>query len=471
MKRIAVIGGGISGLAAAYELEKQRNTGAELEFVVFEAGARLGGVIRTERVDDLVIEAGPDSFLTEKSWAADLCRELGLGDQLISSNDSARRTYILVKGRLVPLPDGLMFMVPTSIWPIFLSRLFSWPTKLRMIREWSYRASSDAAESTVADFVERHYGRQMVERLADPLLAGVYGGSADELSVTSVLPRFAEIEAKQGSLSKAMASARKSQPAAQLPIFTSLKNGMQQMTDALAARIPKPTCQLNTSVELVRPESGKWLVVVQERTQEFDAVILAVPAYAAAKLLQSSVPQLSSELDQVRYSSSVTVAMSYDEKVRASLPAGFGFLVPRSERKRVLACTFVHQKFADRAPESRALIRCFLGGSRDEEVLRLSDQQIERIVYRELQEILGIRAKPLFVRIYRWPKTMAQYVVGHKARVETIRQLTSGMRGLALAGNAFSGIGIPDCITSGREAAAKILRDLAIAEPATQSIG
>lgn len=471
MKRIAVIGGGISGLAAAYELEKQRNTGAELEFVVFEAGARLGGVIRTERVDDLVIEAGPDSFLTEKSWAADLCRELGLGDQLISSNDSARRTYILVKGRLVPLPDGLMFMVPTSIWPIFLSRLFSWPTKLRMIREWSYRASSDAAESTVADFVERHYGRQMVERLADPLLAGVYGGSADELSVTSVLPRFAEIEAKQGSLSKAMASARKSQPAAQLPIFTSLKNGMQQMTDALAARIPKPTCQLNTSVELVRPESGKWLVVVQERTQEFDAVILAVPAYAAAKLLQSSVPQLSSELDQVRYSSSVTVAMSYDEKVRASLPAGFGFLVPRSERKRVLACTFVHQKFADLAPESRALIRCFLGGSRDEEVLRLSDQQIERIVYRELQEILGIRAKPLFVRIYRWPKTMAQYVVGHKARVEAIRQLMSGMRGLALAGNAFSGIGIPDCITSGREAAAKILRDLAIAEPATQSIG
>ncbi len=471
MKRIAVIGGGISGLAAAYELEKQRNTGAELEFVVFEAGARLGGVIRTERVDDFVIEAGPDSFLTEKSWAADLCRELGLGDQLISSNDSARRTYILVKGRLVPLPDGLMFMVPTRIWSTFFSRLFSWPTKLRMIREWSYRASSDAAESTVADFVERHYGRQMVERIADPLLAGVYGGSADELSVTSVLPRFAEIEAKQGSLSKAMASARKSQPAAQLPIFTSLKNGMQQMTDALAARIPKPTCQLNTSVELVRPESGKWLVVVQERTQEFDAVILAVPAYAAAKLLQSSVPQLSSELDQVRYSSSVTVAMSYDEKVRASLPAGFGFLVPRSERKRVLACTFVHQKFADRAPESRALIRCFLGGSRDEEVLRLSDQQIERIVYRELQEILGIRAKPLFVRIYRWPKTMAQYVVGHKARVETIRQLTSGMRGTALAGNAFSGIGIPDCITSGREAAAKILRDLAIAEPATQSIG
>src|SRR5581483_6786127 len=462
---------GISGLAAAYEPEKQRNTDAELEFVVFEADARLGGVTRTERLADLVIEAGPDCFLTENSWATDLCRELGLGDQLISSNDSARRTYILGKGRLVPLPDGLMFMVPTSIWPIFLSRLFSWPTKLRMIREWSYRASSDAAESTVADFVERHYGRQMVERLADPLLAGVYGGSADELSVTSVLPRFAEIEAKQGSLSKAMASARKSQPAAQLPIFTSLKNGMQQMTDALAARIPKPICQLNTSVELVRPESGKWLVVVQERTQEFDAVILAVPAYAAAKLLQSSVPQLSSELDQVRYSSSVTVAMSYDEKVRASLPAGFGFLVPRSERKRVLACTFVHQKFADRAPESRALIRCFLGGSRDEEVLRLSDQQIERIVYRELQEILGIRAKPLFVRIYRWPKTMAQYVVGHKARVETIRQLTSGMRGLALAGNAFSGIGSPDCITSGREAAAKILRDLAIAEPATQSIG
>src|SRR5438270_12774587 len=190
MKRIAVIGGGISGLAAAYTLEKRRRNGAQLDYLVFESGPRFGGVIRTECVQDFIIEAGPDSFLSEKPWAAELCRELGLADQLIGSNDSERRTYILVKGRLVPLPDGLMFMVPTNLAAAFLSRLFSWPTKLRMLREWFYSPSPDAPESTVAQFIERHYGREMVDRVADPLLAGIYGGTADELSVTSALPRF-----------------------------------------------------------------------------------------------------------------------------------------------------------------------------------------------------------------------------------------------------------------------------------------
>jgi protoporphyrinogen/coproporphyrinogen III oxidase len=468
MKRIAIIGGGISGLAAAYRLEKQKSKGAEIDYVVFESGPRFGGVIRTERINGCIIEAGPDSFLTEKPWAADLCRDLGLADGLIGSNDAGRATYILVKGKLVPLPDGLMFMVPTKVWPTFFSKLFSWRTKLQMLREWFYRPLPDAPESTVAEFVERHYGREMVERLADPLLAGVYGGSADELSVTSVLARFAAIEAKQGSLGRAIVSAQRSQPGTRTPIFTSLKNGMQQMTDALLARVPESARRLNVPVRTVTPESGKWLVVNGERTQEFDAVILAVPAYVAAELLREKIPQLSSELDQIRYSCSVTVAFAYDETQRVPMPAGFGFLVPRSERKRILACTFVHQKFAHRAPENRALIRCFLGGSRDEEILSLSDQQIERIVYRELQEILGITSQPLFTRVSRWHKSMAQYGLGHNARVERIRQLASGMRGLALAGNAYSGIGVPDCVCSGFEGAAKVLAELAILHPETQ---
>jgi protoporphyrinogen/coproporphyrinogen III oxidase len=469
MKRIAIIGGGISGLAAAYRLEKQKSKGAEIEYVVFESGDRFGGVVRTERINGCLVEAGPDSFLTEKPWAADLCRDLELGDSLIGSNDAGRATYILVNGRLVPLPDGLMFMVPTKIWSTFFSTLFSWRTKLRMLREWFYRPSPDVPESTVAEFVERHYGREMVERLADPLLAGVYGSSADELSVMSVLPRFAAIEAQQGSLGRAIISAQTSRPGTRIPIFTSLKNGMQQMTDALLARVPESARRLNVPVRTVMPESGKWLVVSGERTQEFDAVILAGPAYVAAELLREKIPQLSSELDQIRYSSSITVAFAYDETSRISLPAGFGFLVPRSEGKRILACTFVHQKFAHRAPENRALIRGFLGGSRDEEVLSLSDQQIERIVYRELQEILGITAQPLFTKVSRWYKSMAQYGLGHNARVERIRQLTSGMRGLALAGNAYRGIGVPDCARSGSEAAAKVLDELAILRSETQS--
>jgi oxygen-dependent protoporphyrinogen oxidase len=302
----------------------------------------------------------------------------------------------------------------------------------------------------------------MVERIADPLLAGVYGGSADELSVNAVLPRFAEIEARQGSLGRAMLASRKLQPTKR-PIFTSLKNGVQSLADALLAHIPETSRRANSHVESLKPESGKWLIVSGERTTEFDALVVAAPAHSAATLLNESIPQLASELGQINYSSSITAALAYNEAAGVSLPPGFGFLVPRSERKRVLACTFVHQKFLHRAPHGSALVRCFLGGSQDQEIANLSDQQIERILYRELQEILGVTNQPLFAKVYRWPKAMAQYTVGHKSRVERIRQITSTLSGLALAGNAYNGIGIPDCLRSGAEAAAKISADLAIA--------
>src|SRR4051812_16261464 len=476
MKRIAIIGGGVAGLSAAYALEKQKKKGAELNYILFEAGSRLGGGIATGRVGDFVIEAGPDSFLTEKPWAADLCRELGLGDELIASNDAERRTYILLNGRLVPLPDGLMFMVPTNFRAAFFSSLFSWPTKLRFLREWFYRPTPDIPESTAAEFVERHYGREMVERVADPLLSGVYGGSADELSATSVLARFAEIEAKQGSLGRAILAARKlqslpagpssaGQPKVAVPrrsLFTSVKNGMQAIIDALATQIPESQQRLNTQVEAVNPEFGKWLVASSGRTEEFDGVIIAVPAHGAGELLRSQIPQISLELEQIRYSSSLTVALAYDDKTRMSLPPGFGFLVPRTEGKRILACTFVHNKFPNRAPDDRALIRCFLGGSRDEEILQLSDVEITSIVRSELQEIPGITVQPDFVKIFRWPHAMAQYTVGHKTRVERIRKIISSASGLAMAGNAYDGIGVPDCIRSGSGAAAKVLADLGV---------
>ncbi|MGH9516711.1 MAG: protoporphyrinogen oxidase [Terriglobales bacterium] len=487
MKRIAIIGGGVSGLSAAYALEKQKRKSTELSYVLFEAGPQLGGVIATARIGDFVIEAGPDSFLTEKPWARDLCRELGLGDQLIASNDAERRTYILLSGRLVPLPDGLMFMVPTNFPAAFFSSLFSWPTKLRFLREWFYRPTPDVPESTAAEFIERHYGREMVERVADPLLSGVYGGSADELSASSVLGRFVEIEARQGSLGRAMVAARKlknlpaeqsstGQPGAAVPtkpgtarsLFTSLKNGMQSMTDTLAAQIPESERRLNTKIEAVKPEFGKWLVTSSGRTEEFDGVIIAAPAYVASELLRSQVPQISAELEQIRYSSSITVALAYHDKTRESLPPGFGFLVPRIEGNRILACTFVHSKFVNRAPEEHALMRCFLGGSRDEEILRLPDAEITSTVRRELQEILGITADPDFVRVFRRPHAMAQYTVGHKARIDRIRQIVSSAPGLALAGNAYGGIGIPDCIRSGSEAATKLLADLGFSTPPRQ---
>jgi oxygen-dependent protoporphyrinogen oxidase len=467
MRRIAIIGGGISGLSAAFYLEQQRRKGAPLEYVLFEGSSRLGGSLQTEHADGCLIEAGPDSFLTEKPWAADLCRELGIADQLIGSNDADRKTYILVKGRLVPIPDGLMFMVPTKILPVVCSPLFSVGAKVRMAQEWLHPPRPATGDETVAALVERHYGPEMVDRLADPLLSGVYGGEASGLSVRAVLPRFAEMEAKHGSLGRGMLAARKrmaSSKAPPRPLFTSLKDGMQQLVDAILAWLPREALHKEAAVRELRlqmpragapaPQDGLWSVTADTSgTEEFNSVILATPAPVAGALLAPVQPQLAAELIGIAYSSSVTVTLGYDRR-GLRLPPGFGFLVPRSESKRMLACTFVHNKFPHRAPQGRALIRCFLGGSRDEEVLSWPDQQIELAVRQELRDILWLTAKPLFCRIYKWQGAMAQYDVGHLERLGRIESLRQQLPGLALAGNGYRGIGVPDCIRSGKEAAA-----------------
>jgi protoporphyrinogen/coproporphyrinogen III oxidase len=457
MKRIAIIGGGISGLSAAFALERARLSGAPLEYVVFESSMRLGGVLVTEQVDGCLIEAGPDSFLTEKPWATDLCREIGLADQLIGSNDADRKTYIMVKGRLVVMPDGLMFMVPTRILPTVFSPLFSARTKLRMAGEWFHPPHKANGDETVAALVERHYGVEMVDRLADPLLSGVYGGEAGQLSVRAVLPRFVEMETQHGSLGRAMLASRRKlaqiTKGATRPLFTSLKNGMQQMVDALVSRLPGSSLLTGTAVKSLQAQDGGWTISAGYQSDHFDALILAVPAPTAARILDSANVALAGELREIRYSSSLTVTLGYDQDVRAVLPPGFGFLVPRSEGKRMLACTCVHNKFPHRAPEDRALIRCFLGGSRDEQVLEASDDEILGIVRRELREIVALNAEPLFARVYRWKGSMAQYLVGHLERLDRIERLRTRMPGLFLAGNAYRGIGVPDCVRSGADAA------------------
>ncbi len=459
-RRIAVVGGGTAGLSAAYSLQKKKSSGTSLEFVVYEAGQHLGGVIRTERIDDCVIEAGPDSFLTEKPWAADLCRELGLSDQLISSNDAERKTYMLIHKRLVPIPDGLMFMVPTKLLPTFVSPMFSFGTKVRIVREWLSPPKPKTREMTVAEFVERHYGREMVDRVAEPLLGGVYGGSADQLSVDAVLPRFVQMETKYGSLGRAMVAARhNSSSASPRPLFTSLKSGMQQMIDSLVSRVPKEVFRAGARVDAAKPESGKWLVITNGCTEEYDAVVIAAPAHAAAELL-SAQPELAAELNAIPYTSSMTVVLGYDHRVRSALPAGFGFLVPRTEARKILAATFVHNKFPHRSPENRALIRCFIGGNVAEEMFADGESEIASAVEAELTSILGLSAKPLFARVYKSRKAMAQYTVGHSARVARIKSLLADWPGLALAGNAYSGIGVPDCVRTGSEAAGQVLAAL-----------
>jgi oxygen-dependent protoporphyrinogen oxidase len=496
-RRIAVLGGGIAGLAAAYTLARARQAGAAVEELLIEARDRLGGVIRTEHLEGFVIEAGPDSFLAEKPEAAALARELGLGDSLIGSNDRQRRTYILHRGRLVPLPDGLMFLVPTRLWPIVTTPLLPLSSKLAMAAELLASPPSgnlnQGADESVASFVRRHFGDAMLENVADPLLAGVYGGDSGALSVRSVLPRFWEMERKHGSVTRATLRAMRQRrkataepngtvqpdsagtgaaPRSALPIFMTLKDGLEQLPGKLAQHLDNTRVHLGqrvAGIELAHDGPGGTADSCTRRYRIFcdggvafdaDAIIFAMPTHECSRLLSSLYPTLGGLLDEIPYSSSMTVSLAYADGTREHLPPGFGYLVPRKENRRMLACTFVHRKFNHRAPEGKALLRCFLGGSRDPEVLNLPDEEVVSLVRQELKGILNFSFQPLFCRIHRWPASMAQYPVGHAERISRIQSQLEDLPGIYLAGNAYSGIGISDCIRTGRAAAQRALRGI-----------
>ena len=330
-----------------------------------------------------------------------------------------------------------------------------------MMQEFFHPPRAVDQDESVAAFVERHYGREMVDRLADPLLSGVYGGESASLSVSAVLPRFAEMEKTHGSLGRAMLAARRKAAAGPrrtaAPLFTSLKNGMRHLAETVVSRLTTSWLRTNAAVQSVQPEAPGWLVSASSQSERFDAVIAALPAPGAADVLRVASNELSAELAAIQYSSSITIGLGYDRDVRQSLPPGFGFLVPRSEGKRLLAATFVHNKFPHRAPEDRALLRCFFAGSSAESVWSMPDEKLVDIVRNELQQIIGVRAEPLIARVYRWKSAMAQYGVGHLDRLERMERVRQQLPGLALAGNAYRGIGVPDCVRSGREAAKQLM--------------
>ncbi len=477
--RIAIIGGGIAGLAAAYELEKACNAGAPITYTLFEASARLGGCLSSEIVNGAVIERGPDSFLTEKPATAELCRELGLGDQLLPSNDANRKTYILVRNRLVALPDGLMFLVPTKLVPTALSPLFSIPTKIRMALELLHPPRpTGLADEAVADLVERHYGAEAVDRLADPLLSGIYGGDATQLSARTVLPRLVEMETQYGSLTRGMLAAHRKMRAAQKgaqgngsgkptapraprPIFTALRGGMQQLVDALTAKLNPASIRVSTPVSAVSRNGDGWSIEAAGETENYDAVILASQAWAVGALLATVDPQLGEDLSTLPYSSSITVNLVYDEGKLGTLPEGFGFLVPAVEGRAMLACTFVQRKFLGRTPAGKAVFRAFLGGIRNEALMAEPDENLVAVVRREMSEILGektigVNVEPEYAQVTRWRRAMAQYSVGHQERIARVTEHVAALPGLRLVGNAYDGIGISDCIRLGRKAATEL---------------
>jgi oxygen-dependent protoporphyrinogen oxidase len=462
LQQVVIVGGGISGLSAAYFLEKHaaEEGGKDLSIHLMERRDRLGGVILTERTDGFLLEGGPDCFLTQKPAALELCRALGLADQLIPSNDDQRKTYILQSGKLKELPDGLMFLLPTKVWPVLRSDLFSLPGKIRLAVSPLLPPPRRQEDVSVADFVTERLGKEMLERLAEPLISAVYGADVDSLSAGAILQRLIALEEKYGSLWKAVRRARRAPPTKQAGpgsgLFASLREGVGQIVGSLGKSLARTQVIQGREIKKISRMSNGCGFRIQWGDGETDAkaVIVATPAHASAGILEELDPRLAEKLREIPYHSTVTVSLGFEKESFGRTLDGFGFVVPRQEGKRLVACTWVSTKFPFRCPPGHVLLRGFLGGAKDPSVIGESDDWILQTVLRELGEIMGIRSAPTFFRIHRWKDSMPQYRVGHPRRLREINGMLAAQPGLFLAGNAYGGIGIPDCIESSSLAAA-----------------
>jgi oxygen-dependent protoporphyrinogen oxidase len=463
--RIAVIGGGIAGLAAAHRLvELSRERQQPIQLTLLEAGKRLGGAIGTERTDGFVIEAGPDSFISEKPWGIKLCERIGFTTRLVGTRDENRRTYVVHNGRLHSLPDGFLLLAPTQFWPLITTRLFTWPGKLRMAMDLLLPRGAQRGDESLGSFVTRRLGREALERVAQPLVGGIYTADPDDLSLAATMPRFLEMERKFRSVIWAMWTAQRRAPAAgramsgaRWSLFVSVDDGMQSLVDALAQRLPEGSVRLGTPVSSVRREQSWKITTAGNDTIEADAVVLATPAHQSAGFVTDLDARLADELRGVPYASSATVSLAYrNDQIPARLD-GFGFVVPLVEARSIVACTYSSMKYPGRAPEGDVLMRCFVGGAMQQNLFDQDDMTMIESVRRELRELLGITGEPLLRRIHRHAQAMPQYRVGHLDRMARIDACLAQHPDLAVAGNAYRGVGIPDCVHTGEMAAEHVL--------------
>ena len=454
-----VVGGGIAGLSAAHRAtELAREHGIPLDLTLIEARDRLGGSIASERVDGFLVEAGPDSFLSEKPWALALCRRLGVEDRLVRTDDRFRKVFVWHRGRLHPLPDGFQLLAPTAMLPFATSSLFSFTGKLRMALDLVLpRGVAD--DESLGAFVRRRLGAEALERVAQPLVAGIYTADPDDLSLTATMPRFLELERTERSIILGLRRALRRAPlpgtsGARWSLFVTFGAGMEELVTTLAARLPAGAVALAQRVSALERVGSRWRVATSEGGRfDADRVILATEAHATARLTRYLDPALATLVEEIPYASAATVSLGYR---RADVPHaldGFGFVVPRSEGKALLAGTFSSVKYPGRAPDGHVLIRGFLGGMLNAGVLAEDDDALVARARGELREALGIAAEPVLARLHRWPASMPQYRVGHLARVETIERALGALPGLSLAGAAYRGVGIADCVRSGEAAA------------------
>lgn len=460
---MVVVGGGIAGLSAAYALSQP--DGPPVACTLVEADSRLGGKILTEQADGFVVEGGPDSFLSQKPWGIELCRKLGLEDRLIGTNPDRRRTFVYSKGRLEELPEGLALGFPTRLGPFLRSGLLSWPGKLRLGAEIFVPRRLEESDESLGGFFRRRLGREALERIIEPLMTGIYAGDADQLSIRATFPRFPDMEREHGSLVRSMLGARRRQQAsgmgeiARWTPFVTLQGGLSELVQALTGRLSAVTVRLGRRVTAVRScgtAQGYEVLVEGEEPLKADAVVLATPAFGAAGLLEPLDATVAGMLGAIPYASTATVTLGFRRAGFSHDLDGYGFVIPRIEGRALLASTWSSSKWSHRAPAGSVLIRAYLGGAGREAALERSDRELVELARADLRHVMGVTEEPVMARVFRWPRAMPQYLVGHLDRLAAIEERLARLPGVFVAGAAYRGVGIPDCIRDGLDSAERV---------------
>ena len=467
MKKIIIIGGGISGLSAAFRLTELKKEGKFYgDFVLLEAGNRLGGIVKTTKRDGFLLEAGPDAFLSEKPEVLELAKKLGIENELLPTNDQNRRSFLVRENKLRAVPEGFHLIAPANIEAFFKSEILSLRGKARLANERFLPPKSPKDDESLADFVRRRFGEEALTRIAQPMIGGIYTADPEKLSLRATQPRFLELEQKHGSVIEGLIKSKIQNPkskigtsGARYSLFLSFRNGIQTLINALEKQIPESAIRLGTSAQTLKFDESQhlWKVETEEETFSAEAVILALPAHLIAKLLKNQFPALSNELAEIEHASSATVNLAFQRDQIAHALDGFGFVVPFVERRTLMACTFSSVKFGERAPENSVLLRAFVGGALQPEMFDLADDEMLRGVLNDLRDLLGLKGEPLFAEIVRWRNSMPQYRVGHLEKARKIKKLLAEIPALQLATTAIDGVGLPDAVRHGNQAAENLL--------------